>query len=163
MEFELYSKRDKRWIKSAIKSEIKSDGKIVVGLTSGCYDLLHYLHLLYFKRCRRYCDILLVGVDSDDMVRKSKPGRPIVPEAHRLAMVSAINVVDAAFIMGDVKDLETAIKEFDVDKLFKNDFFVDPNIKIVGDGLTEIVIIPDVDMPDSTSGIIESIIRKNKT
>jgi len=44
----------------------------IVGITSGCFDLTHNYHLNYFLRCRRLCDILIVGVDSDDLVRKTK-------------------------------------------------------------------------------------------
>ena len=34
-----------------------------VGLTSGCFDLLHFYHLHYLLRCHALCDVLLVGVD----------------------------------------------------------------------------------------------------
>ena len=47
----------------------------VIGLTSGCFDLFHSLHLSYLQKCRRMCDFLVVGVDCDDFVAKS-PSSP---------------------------------------------------------------------------------------
>lgn len=38
-------------------------GKIV-GLTSGCFDLVHFYHLHYLERCKAHCDFLIVGVDA---------------------------------------------------------------------------------------------------
>ncbi len=32
-----------------------------IGLTSGCYDLMHYYHLKYFERCKRNCDLIVAN------------------------------------------------------------------------------------------------------
>src|SRR5690349_18810318 len=85
----------------------------VIGITSGCYDLFHSLHLTYLQRCRRMCDILIVGVDSDDLVKKTKGDhRPIIPEHQRVNLVSALKCVDVAFIMGSVEDFRKAVSLF---------------------------------------------------
>lgn len=43
-----------------------------IGLTSGCFDLIHYYHLRYLERCKANCDLLIVGVDSDSLVEMNK-------------------------------------------------------------------------------------------
>ena len=133
----------------------------IVGLTSGCFDLFHNLHLTYLKRCRRMCDVLIVGVDSDDFVKKVKgPERPIIPEHQRVAIVSSLNCVDIAFIMGSLEDWVKAIHAFFPTKLFKCDEFKPE--EILNPLNSEIVIVPDQFQPDSTTKIIEEI-KKART
>ncbi len=128
-----------------------------VGVTSGCFDLLHYMHLVYLERCRRKCDFLLVGVDSDDLVRANKgPLRPNIPEMHRVAMVAALSCVDGAFVMGSLKDLAAAVRGIDASYVFKNA----PEIYgrrtfTFGAALS---VVPDIKAPGSTSEIIEGIV-----
>jgi rfaE bifunctional protein nucleotidyltransferase chain/domain len=58
-------------------------------LTSGSFDILHEGHSMYLEAARRLGDFLIVGVDSDEKVRRRKgPARPVVPEHERLRMVA---------------------------------------------------------------------------
>lgn len=60
-----------------------------VVLTSGTFDILHEGHSMYLEAARAYGDFLIVGVDSDEKVRRRKgPWRPAVPELERLRMVT---------------------------------------------------------------------------
>jgi rfaE bifunctional protein nucleotidyltransferase chain/domain len=60
-----------------------------VVLTSGSFDILHEGHSMYLEAARGFGDFLIVGVDSDDKIRKRKgPNRPAVPEQERLRMVT---------------------------------------------------------------------------
>jgi dCMP deaminase len=60
-----------------------------VVLTSGSFDILHEGHSLYLEAARGYGDFLIVGVDSDEKVRRRKgSNRPAVPELERLRMVT---------------------------------------------------------------------------
>ena len=69
-------------------------GKKIV-LTQGTYDLIHVGHGRYLEEAKKKGDILIVGVDSDEKVKKRKgPRRPIVPENERLEMVSYLASVD---------------------------------------------------------------------
>jgi cytidyltransferase-like protein len=82
---------------------------MVIGLTSGCFDLIHFGHIHYLQRCRALCDRLIVAVNSDEMVRLVKgPSRPIIPERDRLQLVNSLGCVDSAFIMRSLSDLTTA-------------------------------------------------------
>lgn len=64
-------------------------------LTSGTFDLLHVGHAKYLEEAKKYGDVLIVGVDSDEKVRARKgPDRPVVPEAERVMMLAHIRSVD---------------------------------------------------------------------
>jgi len=64
-------------------------------LTSGTYDLFHIGHAKYLERAKALGDLLIIGVDSDERVRARKgPGRPVVPEDERVAIISHIRHAD---------------------------------------------------------------------
>jgi D-beta-D-heptose 7-phosphate kinase/D-beta-D-heptose 1-phosphate adenosyltransferase len=129
-----------------------------VGLTSGCFDLIHFGHLHYLDRCRRACDKLIVGVDSDDMVRRAKgPQRPIIPELERLALINSLGVVDAAFLLRDLSDIAQIARQFAVTKLFKHAGFRALDQVVGLDSGAELVIVPDVVGLVSTSSIVARI------
>ncbi|SDE76258.1 adenylyltransferase/cytidyltransferase family protein [Streptomyces griseoaurantiacus] len=60
-----------------------------VVLTSGSFDIIHEGHSMYLEAARRFGDFLIVGLDSDEKIRRRKgPNRPAVPEMERLRMVT---------------------------------------------------------------------------
>ena len=60
-----------------------------VVLTMGTFDILHEGHSMYLEAARSYGDFLIVGVDSDEKVRKRKGSwRPAVPELERVRMLT---------------------------------------------------------------------------
>ncbi|HSX15084.1 MAG TPA: adenylyltransferase/cytidyltransferase family protein [Candidatus Saccharimonadales bacterium] len=66
-----------------------------VVLTQGVYDLLHEGHARYLELAKSYGDILIVGIDSDELTRQRKgSNRPIVPERERIEMLSHLRHVD---------------------------------------------------------------------
>ena len=133
--------------------------KFSVGLTSGCYDLFHYYHLMYLEKCRRQCDFLIVGIDSDSFVRLTKgDGRPVFPEIHRASLLDAIVHVDVTFIMDRVEDFATMAEQMKPNLVFKSDAF-DPKDIIGLEHGAKLRIIPDVEELTSTTGFIERIIK----
>ncbi len=137
-----------------------------VGLTSGSFDLIHYHHVLYFTRCRRFCDVLIVGVDADELVRERKgEGRPLIYDSRRVAMVEALKPVTFAFVMGSVEDFGLAARIIQPDVIFKNDAFSEREEEILGrEYAKEIRIIRDVVDHASTTDILKEaakIVRKN--
>ena len=77
-----------------IIEEHKRGGDRVV-LANGCFDLIHVGHIRYLKEAKNQGDILIVALNSDASVRRLKgPGRPILPEAERVAIVGAMASVD---------------------------------------------------------------------
>lgn len=73
-----------------------------VGFTSGAFDLLHAGHARYLEHSKQLCDVLVVGVNSDQSVQKLKGDkRPIVSESERAELVAALAVVDYVFIFSE--------------------------------------------------------------
>lgn len=129
------------------------EGK-VVGLTSGCFDLLHFYHLRYLERCKALCDILIVGVDSDLLVYSNKNKYPVIPEHHRLSMIDALKCVDVTFKMDSLKDL---INKFPLaNKLFKNGNSIYGEEVKTSSNL-ELVIVPDIEEVNSITNLISKI------
>jgi rfaE bifunctional protein nucleotidyltransferase chain/domain len=63
--------------------------------TNGCFDVLHVGHVESLKAARRLGDILVVGVNDDAHVARTKgAGRPIHRLEQRIAILSALEVVD---------------------------------------------------------------------
>lgn len=74
-----------------------------VVLANGCFDPLHYGHLLHLHAAKKLGDVLVVSVTRNEYVNKG-PGRPVFDEEERLAMVKALWIVDAAILCNDSLD-----------------------------------------------------------
>jgi rfaE bifunctional protein nucleotidyltransferase chain/domain len=71
-------------------------------LANGCFDTLHVGHTRYLEGARREGDILVVAVNSDSSVHALKgPGRPILPESARAALVGALRAVDYVVLFSE--------------------------------------------------------------
>ena len=68
--------------------------KKVIGYTTGVFDMFHIGHLNIIKKAKEYCDYLIVGVSTDELVRDYKGKTPIIPFKERYAIVEAIKYVD---------------------------------------------------------------------
>ena len=76
----------------------RAAGRQVV-FANGAFDLLHAGHVRYLESARREGDWLVVGVNSDASVARSKgEGRPIVPGSERAEIVAALESVDAVVV-----------------------------------------------------------------
>lgn len=70
-------------------------------LTSGTFDLLHIGHAEYLEKAKECGDVLVVGLDSDEKVRKRKgPNRPVVSEIERAQILAHLRHVDVIFLKG---------------------------------------------------------------
>jgi D-beta-D-heptose 7-phosphate kinase/D-beta-D-heptose 1-phosphate adenosyltransferase len=64
-------------------------------LTNGCFDILHHGHVSYLQRARALGDVLVVGVNSDESIRRLKgPTRPINSLADRLGVLAGLECID---------------------------------------------------------------------
>lgn len=70
-------------------------GKMLVGYTSGVYDLFHIGHLNLLKNAKGLCDKLIVGVSTDKLV-EYKHKHPVIPFEERIEIVRSCKFVDAA-------------------------------------------------------------------
>ena len=76
-----------------IVSRLKNEGKKIV-FTNGCFDILHVGHVRYLNEAKGLGDILVIGLNSDSSVSRIKPGRPVIPEAQRAEVLSALSMID---------------------------------------------------------------------
>ncbi len=75
-------------------AKYRKQGKKIV-LTQGSFDMVHIGHARYCEEAKKYGDVLIVGVDSDEKVRHRKgPDRPVVPQEERLEMLTYLRSVD---------------------------------------------------------------------
>lgn len=78
----------------SLRARLKKEGKRVV-FTNGCFDLLHRGHIEYLTLAKQMGDVLVVGVNTDDSVRRLKgPPRPVVEEEDRAHVLAALSAVD---------------------------------------------------------------------
>jgi len=78
----------------AIRGALRAENRTVVW-TNGCFDILHAGHVESLQRARALGDVLVVGVNDDAYVRRTKgEGRPIHVLAQRVALLSALEMVD---------------------------------------------------------------------
>ncbi|HMF57174.1 MAG TPA: adenylyltransferase/cytidyltransferase family protein [Pyrinomonadaceae bacterium] len=78
----------------------KNGARIV--FANGCFDLIHVGHIRYLEGAKRLGDVLVVGINSDEQVRKLKGGnRPLVPERERAETVAALRAVDLVTIFNE--------------------------------------------------------------
>src|SRR5918997_4919595 len=76
----------------------RKNGARVV-FANGCFDLLHVGHVRYLEAARALGDLLVVGVNSDEQVRRLKgEGRPLVTERERAEVVASLRAVDLVTI-----------------------------------------------------------------
>jgi len=84
----------------------RAEGKTIV-FTNGCFDILHIGHVRYLQDARSLGDLLVVGVNSDDSVRRLKgPERPVVPEFERVEILAALECVVYVTIFTDETPVE---------------------------------------------------------
>jgi len=77
-----------------IRKECRRKGKKVV-FTNGCFDIIHVGHIRLLKEASKLGDVLIIGLNSDDSVRKIKgPARPINSLSDRAEVLSSIRYVD---------------------------------------------------------------------
>ncbi len=155
-----------------ICSQIKKEYKKVV-LTHGTFDLYHIGHSVFLSKSKKQGDILIVGVESDDRVKKLKDvKRPIITAVNRARILSHLNFVDFVFLI-DTKgrlneeyyidlyrriepDYVTFGRNFDYQNQFKKkkNLIKGVNYKQLDSG-----IAPNSEFKESTTRIIERILK----
>ncbi|RZB35730.1 MAG: D-beta-D-heptose 7-phosphate kinase / D-beta-D-heptose 1-phosphate adenosyltransferase [Desulfobacteraceae bacterium Eth-SRB2] len=82
----------------ALIQELKKKDKRIV-MTNGCFDLLHSGHIMLFSASKELGDILIVGIDDDDSVKKLKgSGRPVIGVKERVRILCALDSVDYVMV-----------------------------------------------------------------
>lgn len=80
--------------------KVKTKTKIV--FTNGCFDILHKGHVIYLEEAKNLGDFLIVALNSDLSVKNLKgESRPIVDEKGRMAVLAALECVDAVLLFDE--------------------------------------------------------------
>ncbi|MBW3599045.1 MAG: adenylyltransferase/cytidyltransferase family protein [Planctomycetes bacterium] len=80
----------------------RTQGRTVVW-TNGCFDLVHVGHVRNLQAAREMGDVLVVGINSDDSVRRLKgPTRPLIPARERAEILAALEVVGFVVVFDEV-------------------------------------------------------------
>jgi rfaE bifunctional protein nucleotidyltransferase chain/domain len=139
---------------------MRSAGKLVV-FTNGCFDILHAGHVRYLSAAKNEGDLLVVGLNSDQSVRRIKgKRRPIVKQEHRLEILASLQVVDYVTLFDEpdplklIQLLKPSIlvkgEDWSEDKIVGADI-----VKANGGRVVRVPLAGDA----STSGIIERIVK----
>lgn len=90
---------------------------LIIGYTTGVFDMFHIGHLNILERAKEECDYLIVGVSTDELVEREKKKKPIVSFENRKRIVSAIKYVDKVVPQTNKDKLE-AWKKYQFNKMF---------------------------------------------
>ena len=83
------------------------DNQKVIVFTNGCFDIIHRGHVEYLEQAKLLGDILIVGLNSDDSVKRIKgKSRPIQDEHDRAAILNALRMVDIVVVFEEDTPLE---------------------------------------------------------
>ncbi len=133
-----------------------------MAFTNGCFDILHAGHVTYLEAARRLADFLVVGLNSDESVRRLKgSSRPINTDGARARVLAALSSVDYVVIFQEDTPLRL-IERLLPDILVKGEDWEEE--KIVGAGRVKeaggrVVRIPFVH-DISTTRILKEITKR---
>ncbi|MBX9853318.1 MAG: D-glycero-beta-D-manno-heptose 1-phosphate adenylyltransferase [Cytophagaceae bacterium] len=107
----------------SVLSQWQKEGKKIV-FTNGCFDILHLGHVDYLEKAKQLGDKLIVGLNTDNSVKRLKgETRPVTDQHGRGRVIAALQFVDAVIF-------------FDEDTPFDLISFVKPDILVKGDDYT---------------------------
>jgi len=138
--------------------EWRAAGESIV-FTNGCFDLLHVGHITLLEDCRRFGSKLVLGLNSDDSIRRLKgPSRPIVGDRERSRVMAALAAVDAVVLFEEDTPLEL-IRTVKPDVLVKGGDYIAENVVGYEDVMAHggrVEIVPTVE-GFSTTNIVRKL------
>lgn len=140
----------------------KNIGKTII-FTNGCFDILHAGHIHLLSQCKSHGDILILGLNSDDSIKKLKGRqRPINKLADRIKVLSSISYINYIVVFNEDTPLDL-INEIQPDVLVKGMDYYEK--KVVGSDIVKSnngkVVLIDLLEGRSTSRIIYSSLRES--
>lgn len=135
-------------------ADLKRSGKKIV-FTNGCFDILHLGHISYLREAKSYGDILVVGLNSNESIRRLKGDlRPINDEGDRAQILRELECVDFVIIFDEDTPLNL-IAKIQPDILVKGADY--KGKEVVGSEIVSDVRLVDFTEGKSTTKIIEKI------
>jgi D-beta-D-heptose 7-phosphate kinase / D-beta-D-heptose 1-phosphate adenosyltransferase len=128
---------------ASLMESYRARGQRIV-FTNGCFDILHPGHIDYLHKARALGDLLVVGVNTDESVKRYKgPERPINPLEHRIRMLEALACVD--FVIEFAEDTPAALIQI-----------VQPTIFVKGGDYT-VDSLPEAEVVRQNGGMVQII------
>jgi glycerol-3-phosphate cytidylyltransferase len=88
---------------------------MIIGYTTGVFDLFHIGHLNILRNARAMCDRLIVGITTDELMIEYKGKKPVIPFAERCEIVRSLKCVDVVIAQNTMDKLEAWEKiHFDI-------------------------------------------------
>jgi len=141
-----------------ILDEYKKNNKQIV-FTNGCFDILHAGHVKYLENARKLGDILIVGINSDDSVKRLKgKSRPINSLDDRSLIIASLSSVDYVVTFEEDTPLNL-IKSIVPDILVKGGDYKDKDV--IGSNIAKKLVIIDFIEGKSTSNTIMKILEND--
>jgi len=144
--------------------ELRKEGKTVT-FANGCFDLIHVGHVRYLEAAKRQGDILVVGLNSDNSVRRLKgQERPWMPQRERAEILSAFASVDYIVIF-DETTVENILRRLRPEVHCKGTDYTEdtvPEKEVVRQYGGTVAIVGDP-KDHSTRDLVHEILRRSKT
>lgn len=138
---------------------LRRQGK-TIAFTNGCFDLMHIGHVKYLEDAGKGDRVLIVGLNSDSSISRIKgPGRPIVTQKSRAAVLAALESVDFVVIFNEDTPYKT-IAAIKPDILIKGADWKGKTV--IGEDLVKKVEFVKFVQGFSTTNIIEKIVKSEK-
>ena len=136
---------------------------MVIGYTTGVFDMFHIGHLNILRRAKEQCDFLIVGVSTDELVQKEKKKTPIISFQERVEIIKELRCVDMVVPQRN-KDKVEAWNEHHFDKMFVgSDWKGTPQWNLFEEQFAplgvEIIYLPHTDGISST--ILTEVVKKH--
>jgi len=137
-----------------IAKRLKEQGRKII-FTNGCFDILHRGHATYLQKAKELGDILILGLNSDESIRRLKgESRPIN------------NLEDRAFLIGALESIDFVVP-FSEDTPYELIKLIKPNVlvkgadykgkEVVGSDVADEVVLIEFVEGKSTTKLIEKI------
>ena len=124
--------------------------------TNGCFDLLHEGHVRLLNFAKSSGDYLVVGVNSDRMIREMKGlDRPIYSENQRVFLLQNIRAVDEVVLFDSQQMLDTIIKDISPRSIIVGSDYKDK--EVIGSNYCDNVLFFDRISNISTSRTLDRI------
>ena len=133
-----------------------------VGLTCGCFDILHEGHIKTLKSCKKYCDTLFVCLSSDEQIKRLKgEKRPINNLNDRIYMLINYTFIDYIILYNETNDileseLDNIMNIINPDTWFKGSDYTKEEIIYKHPSLKNIKLLDFIN-GKSTTNIIKKI------
>jgi len=134
--------------------KIKKEGKKII-FTNGCFDILHRGHVEYLAKASSLGDFMIVGLNSDNSVKRLKgENRPVQDEESRAIILASLQCIDAVTLFEE-ETPHKLIETLRPSVLVKGGDY-NPN-EVVGRDLVDEVAIIDFVEGHSTTNIIKKL------